>query len=171
MNTACHYMLIQLRIRIRKLPAVTGVFILGLLLVAVIPAPAQVLPSVEALVKQAEEVRNTNPPQALVYATQALELARKTKHKPSLARAHRYIGVIYFMTGNLDVARQQFDSSYALYTKLKDQKGIAACLNNIGVIYQEKGEYPEAIRYFEQSIALKTKLGDIAGATSGMLNT
>ena len=119
-----------------------------LLFISVSAGFTQVFPVVESMVKEADDYKNNDPKKAIQITESALEMARKSKHSPSLARVHRYIGVLYFMTGELVKARHHFDSSYVLYLKLGDEKGIAACQNNIGVIYQEVGEYNKAIDFF-----------------------
>lgn len=131
----------------------------------------QVLPRVEDLLNQADELRNTNPDKAMQLAIMAMNEARSVNHVPSIARVYRFTGVLNFMTGDLETAARQFDSAIILYERLKDDKGIAASLNNLGVIYQERGDYPRAIDCFDESVRIKLDLGDTAGATSGMINT
>ena len=131
----------------------------------------QVLPGVENLVDRANEMRNSNPDQAMQLAAMAMNEARRENHIPSIARVYRFTGVLNFMTGDLETAARQFDSAIILYEKVKDDKGIAASLNNLGVIYQERGEYPRAIGCFDKSVRIKLDLGDTAGASSGMINT
>lgn len=132
---------------------------------------AQVLPGIEAMIKEAENYRNSEPQKAYKLASAALAEANRQKHEASMARVYRFIGVLNFMTGDLELAAMQFDSAYLLYQKLGDDKGIAASLNNLGVIFQEQSNYAKALECFNESVALKFKLGDTAGATSGLLNT
>ena len=151
--------------RYKRFPA-----LIFLLLVLAFPAAPQVLPSVEAWVEKADAYKNTDPAKAADIAVQALSCAQKAGHKPSVARVERYLGVVYFMMGAVDKAREHFEHSLAIYQQLRDEKGIAACLNNLGVIQQETGRYDEAIASFEKSVQIKLSLGDTAGACSGMIN-
>lgn len=132
---------------------------------------AQILPGIEAMIAEADGYRNSEPQKAHKLAKAALAEAIRVNHEPTMAMVYRFIGVLNFMTGDLELAAKQFDSAYYLYTKLGDEKGIAASLNNRGVIYQEQSNYTKALECFNESVALKFKLGDSAGATSGLLNT
>ncbi len=132
---------------------------------------AQVLPGIEAMIEEADGYRNSEPQRAHTLAKEALAEAIRLKNEPTMAMVYRFIGVLNFMTGDLELAAIQFDSAYYLYKKLGDEKGIAASLNNRGVIYQEQSNYAKALECFNESVALKFKLGDSTGATSGLLNT
>ncbi len=68
-----------------------------LILMLALPVSSQVLPTVEAWVLKADAYKNTDPAKAEDIAVQALALARKAGHKPSVARVERYLGVICFM--------------------------------------------------------------------------
>jgi tetratricopeptide (TPR) repeat protein len=131
---------------------------------------AQVLPAIEAMIAEADGYRNSEPQRAHTLAKAALAEAIRLKNEPTMAMVYRFIGVLNFMTGDLELAAIQFDSAYYLYNKLGDEKGIAASLNNRGVIYQEQSNYTKALECFNESVALKFKFGDSAGATSGLLN-
>jgi len=135
------------------------------------PAYTQVLPSVEKMLGNAEQLKNNKPAEAYRIASHALEISMKTSHQPSVALVQRYLGVLCFMMGKPEEARLHFDTSFRLYTILNDELGIGYCLNNLGVIYQETGEYDKAVSCYEKSIKIKLKHGDTAGASGGMLNT
>ena len=160
--------------RKRKVSSKHSVWLLLLFTLLLFPgirSVGQVLPGIEAMVKEANGYRNSDPDKAMLLARKALEEARKEKHDLSTARVMRFIGVLSFMKGDLQLAEAQFDSAYKTYSVLNDKAGIAASLNNLGVVHQEKSNYTKAIEFFERSVTMKLELGDSTGAMSGMVNT
>ena len=73
------------------------------------------------------------------------------------------LGVIAYLQGRYDEARQLYHESLARCEWLGDQAGRAATLHQLGMIAQEQGHYDEARQLYQESLSIKEQLGDQGG--------
>jgi O-antigen ligase len=65
-----------------------------------------------------------------------------------------YVGVGYFMQGNLATAKQQFEEAYRLHPYQ------IHVLNNYGACYEKEGDHVQAIQYLEEACRISPTFSD-----------
>jgi tetratricopeptide (TPR) repeat protein len=113
---------------------------------------------------------NSNPVEAVEYASQALELATEINDQKGLAAANNNLGVAYRNQGALAKSLEYYLTALKIYETIDHKEGIAATKNNIGNIYTFKKDYEKAIEYFQESHKLFVELGDSVRMIGSMNN-
>ncbi|MCF6264901.1 MAG: CHAT domain-containing protein, partial [Xanthomonadales bacterium] len=67
------------------------------------------------------------------------------------------LGGIYYQRGDIARAREQFNKSYDLYTRIGDIGGQARALSNIGLTEQMAGNLTVALRFYQRAELLTKK--------------
>ncbi|SOD14222.1 tetratricopeptide repeat-containing sensor histidine kinase [Pedobacter xixiisoli] len=105
-------------------------------------------------------LEDINPVQALSYASQAHELAKKIKYNDGIARALINIAALQMYLGENDKALKSNQSLYQLCKKNGDEVGMVSSLNNIGAVYQRTSKYVEAAKYTFRALHIAEKVKD-----------
>ncbi|MEI7627093.1 MAG: adenylate/guanylate cyclase domain-containing protein [Bacteroidota bacterium] len=117
---------------------------------------------------------NKVPEQAIIYATQALQLADSLQYIKGKAFAYKWIGVYYFNTSKNLETLHNWLKSLELFKLLNDKNGVANISNNIGSLYYQQADDVKALEYFLQSLKLSEEINDknrIATALGNIGNT
>lgn len=101
-----------------------------------------------------------DPPKAISYIEESLELAKKLGVKKFIAHSHYIKAVVYTEQAIFSIAIPNFDKAIQYYTSLNDLKGIEKCKNALGVLYSYKGEYELALKNYEEAMAIAKKRKD-----------
>ena len=97
--------------------------------------------------------------QAIETFTQAIEKNNATIKDSKLTSIYlNNIGNIYFETGKLSLAFNNYAKSIKIKTKNKDEAGTAISEHNIANVYSKLAKTNLALQYFNQSIERATKL-------------
>lgn len=107
---------------------------------------------------------------ALLYATQARDLAAEIAYKTGEAIALRNRGNHFYSTANYEMAIEQYKKSLEISEEIDYDDGIAAALGNIGGMYNELSNYREALTYYQRSLELYQKNDDRSGMGSAYNN-
>ena len=101
-----------------------------------------------------------DPPKAINYIEESLELAKKLGVKKFIAHSHYIKAVVYTEQANFSIAIPNYDKATQYYTSLNDLKGIEKCKNALGVLYTYKGDYENALKCYEEAMAIAKKRKD-----------
>ena len=102
-----------------------------------------------------------NPPTAVAYIEESLELANKLKVQKFIAHCYYIKAVIYTEQANFKIAETSYDKAIKLYTSLNDLKGLKKCNNALGVLYAYKGDFENALKHYKESLKITRQLGDL----------
>jgi tetratricopeptide (TPR) repeat protein len=91
---------------------------------------------------------------------ESIKLLRKTKDKPSLARALSQLSQVHFHQGALREAIKCVSESAAIRTELPDFRGLAIDYQTIGTLMMSANQLDQAHGFFVDSLGLATGLGD-----------
>lgn len=108
--------------------------------------------------------------EALDYANQMLELARKLDMPEYIATGHMRIGITHWRIGNYPDAIRELLTALPLYEQLGDSASSAWVLNNIAVVYNGQGNYNEALKYGQRALELRKQLGQNSGIAGSYNN-
>ena len=100
---------------------------------------------------------------SMIYAKNALEIAKKNKFKKGIAYAYNNIGNIFSEKGDFQKALENYQISLSIRQEINDKKGIAISYNNYGIVYEAQGNYVEAIKYYFNSLKIKELIKDKKG--------
>ena len=87
-------------------------------------------------------------------------------------------GIVYYVTGNLDKAKEYFEdaikiSQKVVIKKLYGKLGLltsAICKGNLGLVYQRKGKLAKALEHHENALDLSREIGDKEGEANQLGN-
>ncbi len=114
---------------------------------------------VKKLYKLGFDMRLKNPEQTVIYANNALNLAKKINYKSGAGESLRIMGIGNFYL-NLPVkAINNYLAALDCFQEIKDIKGQGRVYNNIGVLYRENN-FSLALEFFQKSLAIAQKSSD-----------
>ncbi len=116
------------------------------------------------------EYKVSEPTKAKEYGEKALELSLKTKYPPTTAAAYNVIGIYYYMTHEMPIARNYFFKALKIYKELNNIKGIASCLGNISSTYTEQTMFDSAICMQKEGLEFSLKVKDEKGIANSYQN-
>ena len=102
----------------------------------------------------------SKPVEAMYYAEQGLNLARKIHFDKGISRNLNRIGAINRIIGNFPKALESFLFALKIAKDNNDTEGVAKIYNNIGILYSEQKDSKTAIAYFLKTKNLAEKLHD-----------
>src|SRR3989344_712619 len=92
------------------------------------------------------ELKDVNKTAALEYANNLIEQASKSNNAKWHAQGLNDVGIIYYSSGELDKALNNFEKSLVIRRKLGSKKDIASSLSKIALIKTEKAQYGDALK-------------------------
>ncbi len=116
--------------------------------------------TVNDLIQQSTEQRNTDPGSSLLLAEEAKELAQKIEFKKGEAYAYKNIGLAYLVQAKYIEALQNYEHSLKIFEEIKFDEGVANLLGNIGVIYYYQGDNLKALDYYLKSLKIAERTGN-----------
>jgi tetratricopeptide (TPR) repeat protein/DNA-binding CsgD family transcriptional regulator len=123
-----------------------------------------------ALLALAEELRERDPREARVLATEGLERAERLKDQSATAKAMLLLGWMSSRGGDYNQALVELERALSLYQKLGDGTGVAKATGNIGSVHLRLGEYAKALEQYQSALALAEELGQHVDAANLTLN-
>jgi tetratricopeptide (TPR) repeat protein len=123
--------------------------------------------------KISDQYSLTAPDKAIMYAKQALKLAKEIDFKKGEARSLTRIGNILAATGDFPKALETHLESLKISEKINDKIGMGATYNNIARVYTEQGvseDYQNAIRYYIRTKEIFETLKDSLNLCIVLLN-
>lgn len=113
---------------------------------------------------QAEQLRQQGDLESLQGAIakyqEALSLYRAVGNHDGEANALSKRGEVYFSTGEIKEALDDWDQELLLRRAASDRRGEAHALINIGAAYNDFGQKQKALDYFHQALTLYRSVGD-----------
>lgn len=125
---------------------------------------------VNLLNETASALFKVNADTALLYATQAKELAAQLGHTRGEAEGLKNMAFYYLRTGDYEKSKQLYNAALELYIKINDFSRVALCYNNIGVIYKIQSEFEKTLEYNQKALEIRKKIDDKYGIASSLTN-
>jgi tetratricopeptide (TPR) repeat protein/DNA-binding XRE family transcriptional regulator len=100
----------------------------------------------------------------------ALDAASRLGDKPGEARAHRGLGHVCTLLGDLDVAYQHCKAAVDLGRQLADRSGEGRANLGISRIREQQARYSQALEHSRQALDLFRSVGDLAGEAAALNN-
>jgi adenylate cyclase len=115
---------------------------------------------VNSLIVLSSKYLAENPAEALPYARESLDLAKKINNLKWEAYAYKAIGQSYYYQANFSEAAIQFQSALALFDSINYKVGQANMLNSLGSTYFNVGDHTKAVDFHLRSLTISEKLKD-----------
>ena len=107
---------------------------------------------VNVLLEISSSLWRSEPDEAIKYASQAIELARKTSFPQGNALGLKNIGLAYYIKGDYVNVLDYWLQSLEIYESINDKVGVGNLLSNIGAVYFNQGDDPKALEYYLESV-------------------
>lgn len=114
----------------------------------------------ELLERAAETARASAPRDAIGYAEEGVELARRLGDAPAEARALKNVGIGHYLLGEYDTALEHYERSLERSERAGYREGIAGALNNIGILHYLWGQYDRALEHYGRALEIQRDLDD-----------
>jgi tetratricopeptide (TPR) repeat protein/transcriptional regulator with XRE-family HTH domain len=98
--------------------------------------------------------------QAAILHRAAAATAAQVGDRHGEALALRQLGILGWMTGDLQAAAAHLTQAAELYGEAGDQPGQAYTLDHLGVVHQLTGDYPAALASRQEALTLARSSGD-----------
>ena len=115
---------------------------------------------VNTLLSISRRLFSSAPEEAITYATQANELAKKITFRSGQAYALKNIGIAYYNKGLYVQSLENYKNSLALFDSLGDKTGAANILSNIGAVYFARADDTKALDYYLKALKISEEIGD-----------
>ncbi|MEO6669401.1 MAG: adenylate/guanylate cyclase domain-containing protein [Ferruginibacter sp.] len=115
---------------------------------------------VNTLLTISRRLFSSAPEEAIIYATQANELAKTIKFSAGQAYALKNIGIAYYNKGLYVQSLENYKNSLALFDSLKDKTGSANILSNMGAVYFARADNTKALDYYLKALKISEDIGD-----------
>jgi signal transduction histidine kinase/tetratricopeptide (TPR) repeat protein len=105
----------------------------------------------------AEEFKNQDPNQAIIYCNQALQLSKKIKWNDGIALSLKNIGQNKIVLGDIDAADKCFDQAFS-YAESKLNKCLIYRAK--GAVSHRKSNFPKALEYCFMALKIGEEIKD-----------
>lgn len=106
------------------------------------------------------EVMYNDKKLSLKIATEALNIAEKTKNPFSLSDCYNTLGAYYYINSEFLKSIKYHQNALTIRKKLNDEKGLMKSYNNIGSSFKELGDYKKETEYYMLALKISEKLKD-----------
>lgn len=104
-----------------------------------------------------------NSEQALFYAEEAAQSAKKIRYQIGEAIAIRNVGNSYYGISDYNNAILYYKKSLKISETIAYNEGISSALGNIGAMYNELSDYHQAIDYYQRALEISKVDNDAFG--------
>lgn len=111
-----------------------------------------------------------NPDSALQMAENGLDLARKIGYKKGEGRSLYYVGIVYFIKGDLVSSLSYYSAARDSLKAINDLKNYSSVLTAMGGVLSMIGDQEGAIDMHLESMRIKREIGDSVAMASAMNN-
>ncbi len=125
---------------------------------------------VSTLIELCSQYYRSDPKEALKIATQAKELAQKSKFPSGLAYAHKAIGMSYYFQNDWIDALVEWKLALEVFESINDLNGVSNMLNNLGAVHFNGGDDEKAIDYYLQSLRVAEQTNDSLRIVTALVN-
>jgi signal transduction histidine kinase len=125
---------------------------------------------IDALNRQAWELRADDTQQAIALGEQARAAAEHCGDRRRLARSLFILGHCHYRIAGYELARAQSLAALELFEALGDQEGRADALNTIGNVYSGLGDHHSALDYYLQSLTIRQESGNSQAEAASLNN-
>lgn len=157
-----------------------------LILVLLLFAQATVGQSVDSLILQIESANEKEkidllhqlivkkwlnyPDKAIVYAHDALNIARRIKDERQVSKSLRLLAGSHYYKGDYTISLEYNTQALDIALNIPDSALINNCYNNIGLIYFELGSHQNSLENLLRSKIIKDKIGEVYGMAATLNN-
>ena len=115
---------------------------------------------IDALGELSKSMFGSEPDQAIEYATQGTQLAKKINDSERLGNALKNVGLGYYYMGDFVEVLENWEASLSAYESIGHAQGISNLLSNIGAVYYTTGDNTKAIEYYLRALRMSESAGD-----------
>ncbi|MBN2016909.1 MAG: tetratricopeptide repeat protein [Candidatus Cloacimonetes bacterium] len=118
------------------------------------------------LIKLASEYTSSDFDEGIIYANEALSLAREIDYEIGEYRAKMILGSLNSRKGNFDFAENLLLEALQYFETTENDSLISTNFTNLGMLYRNIGNPEKALEYYQKSLQIKQELDDPHGTSS-----
>jgi transcriptional regulator with GAF, ATPase, and Fis domain len=126
------------------------------------------LNEIDALNKEAWNVKGKNDEKAMELASLALEKATEINYSVGIAHAKKTIGTLYIWMAENEKGAQFCFEAISIFKTLNDKANEALVYVNLGTNFYFLSDYDTAMRYYKTSFDLASEIKDGLGMASAL---
>jgi DNA-binding NtrC family response regulator/tetratricopeptide (TPR) repeat protein len=128
-----------------------------------LPEPADPLVEGKIQGRMAEiHVVRGDYPEALSLGLQAFEKLRTSNEHAELAAVEHTLGRVYSRLGDVDKAREAYESALYSFRRVGEREGVVRCLNNLGLLLKNTPRWRQARDFLTRALSMSEELGHYA---------
>lgn len=113
---------------------------------------------------------NSDPKQAVVYASSYLEVAQEHNLMEDVGRGWNFLGMVYYTMGSTDKAVENYLKALPIFEQIGHQQMQGIVLNNIGAAHLYRNDFENTTKYYRQSLEIFQRIRDIEWIASVSYN-
>ncbi|PLX22518.1 MAG: hypothetical protein C0599_06175 [Salinivirgaceae bacterium] len=121
---------------------------------------------VDSLLRQAREMIESNPDNALKVLDEALTLAIDGEFLKAHANALNYKGLIYYDKKDYNAAIKYFQDALKVLFRIGDKEKVANMMKKIGLAYLNQKKYVKTIEYYNFALKIFEQLDHLGREAS-----
>ena len=122
------------------------------------------------LIQLAELLSQTEPRQALIPASEAVQLARILNDQYGLAQSLRWLGSSNYFLSEYELALKYAFEAVEISKRLEDLLTTSECERICGLVFLDQGKLSEALERFEVALDLSQRVQNSNGISSALNN-
>ncbi len=126
------------------------------------------LHEIDALNKEAWNIKGKNDDKAMELATLALQKATEINYSVGIAQAKKTLGTLYIWMAENEKGAQYCFEAIALFRALNDKENEATVYVNLGTNFYFLSDYDTAMKYYKTSLDLTTEIKNDLGIASAL---
>lgn len=125
---------------------------------------------IKLLVDIGFSLQSENPKEAIKYLDEAIDLAKETNQRWSLADAYFNKGVALWHLGDITESDHQYELAIPIYEELNDSLSLIKVFNSQAINQNLKGNVEQTFKIFFQSLDYARKVGDRTTIVNSLVN-
>jgi signal transduction histidine kinase len=107
---------------------------------------------------------------SLIYAEEAFEISSAHNFKKGEAASLKYIGLIYFKQGNLNLSLEFHQKAIKINEEIGNKQEVAENLKYIGIIYEKLGNHTLSLETYHKAIKINEEINNKQGKANCLHN-
>ncbi len=105
--------------------------------------------------------RNSNLPESIEIAKEALQISKHIEDKASIGRSLNQLSLYYMINSEFEKSKDHSREAIECFTLLKDERGVANANYNIGSVHYKTNNYHIGLTYLIKALKVYRKHNDL----------
>jgi serine phosphatase RsbU (regulator of sigma subunit) len=112
----------------------------------------------------------SNTDTTFILCQDALDLSIEINYKAGIIEGYGWLGLLYNMMGESDLALENFNYSLEMAIQENDMFAISQSLNDLATVYLNLGQIEKSLAYYIKCLKVREQMGDEKGVATVLNN-